>query len=76
MTKHKNHVHLVQDKSENHHFKTCVFYYINCFCRKLEDEIKADFAKYKILMTLVNCFAVTKKYKSPNFIGPEPDGQG
>ena len=25
-------------------------------------------------MTLVNCFAVTKKFKSPNFIGAEPDG--
>ena len=43
-------------------------------------EIKADFAKYKILMTLVISFSFLKKNmmtkSSPNLLSPEPDGQG
>ena len=62
------------------YFWTCLFHYINIFCKKLEYEIKPNFSKYKIRPPHAIFSAFLKKItttgSSANFVSPKPNGQG
>ena len=64
--------------SENYKFRiiffwTCVFYYLDIFCKKLKYEIKPNFAKGRIRPPLV-IFSAFLKTGSSHFLSP--NGQG